>query len=117
MHTRWPQRSSEPLRARRSGRASPRPGASWSSASSTSRRAPHGSSTTWRPRMPEVAYVLKGFPRLSELFIASEIHQLEQAGLRLRIYVIKPPDEEVRHPLVDLISAPRRYLPATTSLS
>jgi glycosyltransferase involved in cell wall biosynthesis len=67
--------------------------------------------------MPEVAYVLKGFPRLSELFIASEIHRLEKAGVALRIYVIRPPDEDVRHPLVDRIAAPRRYLPATTSLS
>ena len=67
--------------------------------------------------MREVAYVLKGFPRLSELFIASEIHRLEQAGVPLRIYVIKPPDEDVRHPVVDRIGAPRSYLPATTSLS
>ena len=67
--------------------------------------------------MPEVAYVLKGFPRLSELFIASEIHRLERVGVPLRIYVIKPSDEKVRHPLVDRIRAPRSHLPATTSLS
>jgi glycosyltransferase involved in cell wall biosynthesis len=67
--------------------------------------------------MPEIAYVLKGFPRLSELFIASEIHRLERAGLPLRIYVIKPPEEEVRHALVDSIGAPRSYLPVVTSLS
>ena len=34
-----------------------------------------------RPAPPEVAYVLKGWPRISELFIASEIYRLEQAGL------------------------------------
>ena len=67
--------------------------------------------------MPEVAYVLKGFPRLSELFIASEIHRLERVGVPLRIYVIKPPDEDVCHPLVDRIRAPRSHLPPTTSLS
>jgi glycosyltransferase involved in cell wall biosynthesis len=67
--------------------------------------------------MPEIAYVLKGFPRLSELFIASEIHRLEQVGLPLRLYVIKQPDEDVHHPLVERIGAPRTYLPATTSLS
>jgi glycosyltransferase involved in cell wall biosynthesis len=67
--------------------------------------------------MPEVAYVLKGFPRLSELFIASEIERLEQLGLRLRLYVLKQPDEELRHPLVDRIRAPRSYLPQTTSLT
>ena len=31
-----------------------------------------------------VAYVLKGYPRLSEIFIASEIYRLEQAGQRAR---------------------------------
>ncbi len=67
--------------------------------------------------MPEVAYVLKGFPRLSELFIASEIQRLEQVGLDLRLHVIKAPDEDVQHPLVDRIRAPRTYLPQTTSLS
>jgi glycosyltransferase involved in cell wall biosynthesis len=67
--------------------------------------------------MPEVAYVLKGFPRLSELFIASEIHRLEQLEVRLRLYVIKPPDEDVREPVVAAIRAPRSYLPPTSSLS
>jgi glycosyltransferase involved in cell wall biosynthesis len=67
--------------------------------------------------MPEVAYVLKGFPRLSELFVASEILRLEQIGLELRLHVIKAPDEDVQHPLVERIRAPRTYLPQTTSLS
>jgi glycosyltransferase involved in cell wall biosynthesis len=68
--------------------------------------------------MPEsVAYVLKGWPRISELFIASEIYRLEQAGLPLRLYVIKPPDEEQTHPVVDRIRAQPEYLPPTTSLS
>ncbi|HZR95059.1 MAG TPA: glycosyltransferase family 4 protein [Gaiellaceae bacterium] len=67
--------------------------------------------------MPEVAYVLKGFPRLSELFVASEIHRLEEVGLPLRLYVLKAADEDLRHPLVDRIRAPRTYLPQTTSLS
>jgi glycosyltransferase involved in cell wall biosynthesis len=64
-----------------------------------------------------VAYVLKGFPRLSELFIASEIHRLEEAGLRLHVYVIKQPDERVRHQIVDRIRARPEYLPATSSVS
>jgi glycosyltransferase involved in cell wall biosynthesis len=72
--------------------------------------------------MPEqsagtVAYVLKGWPRISELFIASEIHRLEQAGVRLRLYVIRPRDEAVTHPVVGRIAAEPVYLPATTSLS
>jgi glycosyltransferase involved in cell wall biosynthesis len=68
--------------------------------------------------MPDtVAYVLKGWPRISELFIASEIYRLEQAGLDLRLYVIRPRDETETHPVVDRIAAEPVYLPATTSLS
>ncbi|HKP16863.1 MAG TPA: glycosyltransferase family 4 protein [Gaiellaceae bacterium] len=69
--------------------------------------------------MPEatVAYVLKGFPRMSELFIASEIHRVEQAGIPLRLYVIRPRDEDRTHPVVDRIRAGVEYLPPTTSLS
>jgi glycosyltransferase involved in cell wall biosynthesis len=68
--------------------------------------------------MPEgsVAYVLKGWPRISELFIASEIYRLEQAGLRLRLYALKPGDEQ-RHPVVERIRTQATYLPPTTLLS
>jgi glycosyltransferase involved in cell wall biosynthesis len=64
-----------------------------------------------------VGYVLKGFPRRSELFIASEIHRLEQTGLELRLFVIKPPDEEETHDVVGRIRARPEYLPPATSLS
>jgi len=66
---------------------------------------------------PAVGYVLKGFPRMSELFIASEIHRVEQAGVPLRLFVIRPRDEEETHPVVDRIAARPEYLPATTSLT
>lgn len=64
-----------------------------------------------------VAYLVKGYPRRSELFIASEIYRLEQAGVELRLFVIKPADEQERHDVVDRIRATPEYLPATTSLS
>jgi glycosyltransferase involved in cell wall biosynthesis len=64
-----------------------------------------------------IAYVLKGFPRLSELFVASEIHRLERAGLQLRLFVINRPDESVRHPVVDRIRARPVYLPPVGSVS
>jgi glycosyltransferase involved in cell wall biosynthesis len=70
-----------------------------------------------RPGTHSVAYILKGFPRLSETFIASEIYRLEQLGLNLRLFVIKPSDEDRRHDIVEKISAPIQYLPATSSLS
>jgi glycosyltransferase involved in cell wall biosynthesis len=66
---------------------------------------------------PVVAYVVKGYPRLSELFIASEIHRLEQIGIRLRLFVIKRGDDALRHPTVDRIEAVPEYLPETASVS
>jgi glycosyltransferase involved in cell wall biosynthesis len=69
--------------------------------------------------MPEqrVVYVLKGYPRMSELFIASEIWRLEQLGVPLRLYVLKPSDESAHHPVVDKIATAAVYLPPTTTLS
>lgn len=68
--------------------------------------------------MPEhaVAYVLKGYPRLSEVFIASEIYRLERLGIPIRLYVLKPPEEPEHHPVVDRIAARPRYLPDASSL-
>ena len=71
-----------------------------------------------RKMMPgTVAYVLKGFPRLSEMFIASEIYRLEQTGASLKLYVIMPPNESSCHEVVDRIQTKPDYLPPTTSLS
>jgi glycosyltransferase involved in cell wall biosynthesis len=64
-----------------------------------------------------VAYVLKGYPRMSELFIASEIYRLERLGVPLRLYVIKPADESRQHGIVARIKSKPEYLPATTSLT
>ena len=64
-----------------------------------------------------VAYILKGFPRLSEMFIASEIYRLEQLGIRLRLHVIKPADESRHHGIIERVRAKPDYLPATGSLS
>ncbi len=64
-----------------------------------------------------VGYVLKGYPRRSELFIASEIWRLEQLGVPVRLFVIKGPEESEHHDVVDRILAVPRYLPDTTSLT
>jgi hypothetical protein len=69
------------------------------------------------PADASVAYVLKGYPRISELFIASEIYRLEQGGLPLRIFVITQEQEGFRHPVVGRIKARPVYLPPTTSVS
>jgi glycosyltransferase involved in cell wall biosynthesis len=64
-----------------------------------------------------VAYVMNGFPRLSETFIAHEIYQLERLGMDLRLYSVKHEKEEMVHPVVEKIRAPLTYLPVATSLS
>lgn len=58
-----------------------------------------------------VAFILKGYPRLSETFIAQEIRALEARGLRLRLYSLRHPTERLRHPIHDEIKAPVSYLP------
>jgi glycosyltransferase involved in cell wall biosynthesis len=64
-----------------------------------------------------IGYVLKGFPRASELFIASEVHRLEARGMRLRLFVIKTGQESLRHEVVDRIRAVPEYLPQVDSVS
>lgn len=64
-----------------------------------------------------VAYVMNGFPRLSETFIAHEIHQLERLGLGLRLFSVKREREPQVHPVVAQIAAPLTYLPEAGSLS
>jgi len=66
---------------------------------------------------PSVAYILKGFPRLSETFIANEIRLLEEMGTRLRLFSIKPGDAGRMHSMVSSIESPLEYLPKLTSLS
>ena len=42
-------------------------------------------------RGPELCIVLKGYPRLSETFIAQEIRQLEQCGFDIQIVSLRHP--------------------------
>lgn len=58
-----------------------------------------------------VAFVLKGYPRLSETFIAQEIAALEARGLAIRIVSLRRPTESRRHSVHAEIRAPVRYLP------
>lgn len=64
-----------------------------------------------------VAYVLKGYPRLSEVFITSEIYRMERLGVPLRLYVLKAADEAVQHDVVRRLRVRPDYLRQTTSLS
>lgn len=58
-----------------------------------------------------VAFVLKGYPRLSETFIAQEIAALEARGLDILIVSLRHPTDKKRHPLHDQIRASVLYLP------
>jgi glycosyltransferase involved in cell wall biosynthesis len=66
-----------------------------------------------RPIAPPrpIAFVLKGYPRLSESFIAQEIRALELAGLDLRIVSLRRPTDGALHPVHREIAAPVLYLP------
>lgn len=58
-----------------------------------------------------VGFVLKGYPRLSETFIAQEIRALEGRGLDIQIVSLRRPTDRARHPVHSLIKAPVLYLP------
>jgi len=58
-----------------------------------------------------IAFVLKGYPRLSETFIANEIRALEERGLDIRIVSLRRPTDAKRHPVHGEIHAAVDYLP------
>ena len=58
-----------------------------------------------------VAFVLKGYPRLSETFIAQEILALERRGLEILIVSLRRPTDRKSHPVHLLIRAALLYLP------
>ena len=55
--------------------------------------------------------LLKGYPRLSETFIAQEILELERRGLPIEIVSLRHPTDKNTHPVHDEIRASVRYLP------
>lgn len=59
----------------------------------------------------KIVVVLKGYPRLSETFIAQELLGLEQAGFDLTLVALRRPTDRKRHPVHDEIRAPVHYLP------
>jgi glycosyltransferase involved in cell wall biosynthesis len=63
------------------------------------------------PDAPKIALVLKGYPRLSETFIAQEIKGLEERGHRFEIVSLRHPYDPSIHPIHRQIQAPVRYLP------
>ena len=58
-----------------------------------------------------VAVIVKGYPRLSETFIAQELAGLERCGLALHIVSLRRPTDLAQHPIHREIAAPLHYLP------
>ena len=58
-----------------------------------------------------VAVVVKGYPRLSETFIAQEILALERRGIELVIVSLRRPTDRFTHPIHAEIRSPVHYLP------
>lgn len=60
---------------------------------------------------PLVAIAMKGYPRLSETFIAQELLGLQQRSLPFAIWSLRRPTDVARHPMHERIAAPLHYLP------
>ncbi|MEM9145047.1 MAG: glycosyltransferase [Pseudomonadota bacterium] len=58
-----------------------------------------------------LAVVVKGYPRLSETFIAQEILALEEAGIAFEIWSLRAPYDDRTHPIHAKIQAKVHYLP------
>jgi glycosyltransferase involved in cell wall biosynthesis len=63
------------------------------------------------PTRPRIAVAMKGYPRLSETFIAQELLGLQQRGLPFEIWSLRHPTDAAKHLMHQQITAPVRYLP------
>lgn len=61
--------------------------------------------------MKKIAIVLKGYPRLSETFIAQEIRALELRGFEISLISLRHPTDKTTHPIHQQINADVLYLP------
>lgn len=61
--------------------------------------------------MSRLIFILKGYPRLSETFIAQEIRALEQRGFAIDIVSLRFPTDKHVHPVHREIAAKVGYLP------
>lgn len=60
---------------------------------------------------PKLAVLVKGWPRLSETFIAQELVALQDAGHQFDIWSLRHPTDTKRHPLHDRFKGQVHYLP------
>ena len=62
-------------------------------------------------KAPTLAYILKGYPRISETFISNEILLLERLGFHMHLFPMRHPRESFCHDSVKQIQARVDYLP------
>lgn len=62
-------------------------------------------------RQGRLAVILKGYPRLSETFIAQELKALQDRGVDFDIWSLRFPYDDKSHPIHEQITAKVRYLP------
>jgi glycosyltransferase involved in cell wall biosynthesis len=62
-------------------------------------------------RAASIGIVLKGYPRLSETFIAQELLALERRGFSLALFSLRRPTDRATHPVHAEIKATVTYLP------
>ncbi len=67
--------------------------------------------------LPQLGYLVKAFPRISETFIINEILQLERQGFNVHIYALNRPRDIKRHRLVDEVRSPVTCLPESLWLA
>lgn len=58
-----------------------------------------------------IGYIPKGFPRISETFVANEILELERLGLRIEVFSLINPAEHGVQPSARAVRAPVHYVP------
>ena len=58
-----------------------------------------------------LAYILKGYPRISETFISNEILLLEKLNFKMHLFPMRQPRESFSHASVKEIKAEVSYLP------
>ena len=63
------------------------------------------------PAGPALVVAMKGYPRLSETFIAQELLGLQRLGLPFAIWSLRHPTDAARHLMHKEIAAPLHYLP------
>jgi len=60
---------------------------------------------------PLLGMILKGYPRISESFISTEILLLESLGIPIEIYSLRQPREHFSHEKVKAVNASVTYMP------